>query len=322
MSKASIKEKIIDFVSYIWHSCKDWKTFFLLLIVITVVYSPVWGGYLLHYIFGWMWCFNIATVCLAFWAGPFTPFFPICVGITLFLKNKFSHVSKMAAVEPLKNIAPSNSNKKIFYSDLFWLFLFGSILGVIIEGLFCLFSKGHWESHVVALWGWFNILYGAGAAGLYAGAVKLQDKPIWLRAVILMSIATALEFISGLLLKYGLGMQAWDYHANFMNVDGIICLQFSLAWALISYIICLLAPHLSHLLIKLRKQKYHVFCVAMSIFLIINISMTAFALERWSDRHYEPNKPTSKLAHFIDNITPDQWMQNRFVEWQFIDMLK
>ena len=35
----------------------------------------------------------------------------------------------------------------IQYADLFWLFILGSLLGVILEGLFCLVKYGHWETH-------------------------------------------------------------------------------------------------------------------------------------------------------------------------------
>lgn len=31
----------------------------------------------------------MATAYLAFWAGPFTPFFPLCIVVTLFIKRKF-----------------------------------------------------------------------------------------------------------------------------------------------------------------------------------------------------------------------------------------
>ena len=52
---------------------------------------------------------------------------------------------------------------KITYDKLFWLFMAGSLMGVLIEGLFCLIRKGQWESHVVTVFGPFNALYGAGA---------------------------------------------------------------------------------------------------------------------------------------------------------------
>ncbi|MCI7510861.1 MAG: hypothetical protein MSB05_02210 [Firmicutes bacterium] len=82
-----LKDKFINFCRWVWSECKDVKTFLLLLVVIAVVYSPVWGGYLLSAIFGWTWASVMASTCLVFWAGPFTPFFPICIAITLAIKR-------------------------------------------------------------------------------------------------------------------------------------------------------------------------------------------------------------------------------------------
>lgn len=88
-----IREKIKKFFKWIWNECKDWHTAALLLVVIAVVYSPVWGGFLLHAVFGWEWGSVVASACMIFWAGPFTPFFPLCIGITLSIK-KFLEVGQ------------------------------------------------------------------------------------------------------------------------------------------------------------------------------------------------------------------------------------
>ncbi len=84
-----IKTKVKNFFLWIWQECKDWHTLVLLCVVIAVVYSPVWLGYLLFIIFKWKWCSAVASACLVFWAGPFTPFFPLCIGITLSIKKAF-----------------------------------------------------------------------------------------------------------------------------------------------------------------------------------------------------------------------------------------
>lgn len=82
-----IKNAVIRFCKNIWNECKDWRTVAILLVVITIVYSPAWGGYLLYWIFGFKWCLPVATAWLAFWAGPMTPFFPLCIGIALGIKK-------------------------------------------------------------------------------------------------------------------------------------------------------------------------------------------------------------------------------------------
>ncbi len=80
-------EKVKAFFRWIFDECRDWRTVVLLIAVIAVVYSPVWVGYLLKLIFGWKWAAVMATAVLVFWAGPFTPFFPICIALTLAIKK-------------------------------------------------------------------------------------------------------------------------------------------------------------------------------------------------------------------------------------------
>lgn len=74
-------------------------------------------------------------------------------------------------------LTEETESKQLTYDKLFWLFIAGSILGVIIEGVFCQIAKGHWESHVVSVYGSFNILYGAAAVLFYVAADKLDCKP-------------------------------------------------------------------------------------------------------------------------------------------------
>lgn len=84
-----LRDKLIRFLKWIKKECGNKETIILFAVVVVVMYAPVWGGYLLYAVFGWKWCFGLASAYLALWAGPFTPFFPLCVAITLFLRNLF-----------------------------------------------------------------------------------------------------------------------------------------------------------------------------------------------------------------------------------------
>ncbi len=296
---------------------RDGETYILFLLVMGVFCAPIWCGFALHRLVGWEWCGRLARGLMAFWTGPFLPIVPASLGMTFVLRQKLQ--KRLPPEESTPAPRPvSPEEKALCYSDLFWLFFFGSILGVVLEGLFCLVNTGKWESHVVSVWGWFNVLYGLGAAGLYAGAVKLRDKPVLVRCAILMGIATGLELACGLLLKYGFGMKAWDYSRQFMNLDGLVCLKFSLYWGLIAFVICRLAPHLRPALLRLRKRRYQVVCAWMSVLLVINFTLTAVALTRWSGRHYGV-APGSAFTAMIDRRANDQWMEHRFVEWRFLE---
>jgi uncharacterized protein len=51
-----------------------------------------------------------------------------------------------------------------------------------------------------------------------------------------MLLATLLEYVSGLLLFRLLERKYWDYTGSFWNVGGYVCLQYSLLWGLLSFI--------------------------------------------------------------------------------------
>lgn len=327
-------QKIKKFFQWIWCECKDRRTVVLLLAVVIVMYLPVWGGYLLHAVFGWKWCYAVASAVLVFWAGPFTPFFPICIAITLSIKKAVSKYrskkicKETVVVDETDNLSTqlqinsqnkkSTDKDKISYDELFWLFMSGSIAGVVIEGLFCLLTKGHWESHVVSVFGAFNILYGVGAVFFYVGAAKLKNRHIVTRVLIMATAATTLELLCGLLLKYGLGMRAWNYENSFLNFQGIICIGFSLIWGVAAFSFCKLYPFISTILSKLKRKKLRIACGVLTVFMTFNLCFTSLAIFRWSERHYNVTAD-SKLQKYLDYDTPDEWMQSRFVEWEFLN---
>lgn len=86
-TKKVVKEKSIDIFIWLKEECKDWKTFLILICVIIVLHIPVWGGYLLYFLFKWNWCLAMANFLIVFWMGPFTPFFPLAIAITLSIKK-------------------------------------------------------------------------------------------------------------------------------------------------------------------------------------------------------------------------------------------
>ncbi len=92
-------QKIKELLQWIWKECRDWRTAVILVCVMAAVYSPVWGGYLLHALFGWSAGSVIASTCLLFWAGPFTPFFPLCIAITMALKGRMGGSKERTALK-------------------------------------------------------------------------------------------------------------------------------------------------------------------------------------------------------------------------------
>lgn len=213
----------------------------------------------------------------------------------------------------------AHKENRITYSKLFWLFIMGSLLGVLLEGVFCLFCYGHWETHVVSVWGHFCIIYGFGASGIYAGSVLMERKNTLTKFVTFAVIATVVEYLCGALLKYALDMKAWDYHGKFLNIDGIICLQMTFVWGLLGVLFSKYAVSpLEKLFAKMNGKGCKVACVCLSVFMAVNLAVTSTVILRWSERHHGA-EPKSKIGIYIDDVYNDDVMEKRFVEWKFLD---
>jgi len=97
------KNKIVNFIKWLWRECKDWRTFVLLVIVCIVVGAPVWISGLLGILFNWAWAWAVFAALLAFWWLPGVPYFALCVAVTLAIKRFFE--KKTAKKAKAKGIA-------------------------------------------------------------------------------------------------------------------------------------------------------------------------------------------------------------------------
>ena len=127
---------------------------------------------------------------------------------------------------------------------LTFLFFAGSIIGWGIE-LFWrrFFSKNNPEKRWINpgfLTGPYLPLYGLSLCLLFVLSfidVSFVESK-WLQKLllfILMAFAiTAMEFIAGLIFIKGMKIKLWDYSKNWLNIQGIICPQYSFYWVILS----------------------------------------------------------------------------------------
>ncbi|MCM1082246.1 MAG: putative ABC transporter permease [Clostridium sp.] len=213
----------------------------------------------------------------------------------------------------------SKTKQQIVYSDLFWLFIMGSLMGVLIEGVFCVFKYGHWETHTVAIWGPFCMIYGVGAVVLYIGAIMMKGKNLILQFIVFSFAATVVEYLCGALLKYGLHMMAWNYSNRFLNIDGLVCPIFTLGWGVAGIVFSkwCVCP-LQNLFFKMRGTIWNIVCICFSMFMAVNLLVTSVCIFRWSKRH-QGISPHNAIEQYIDKTWDDRCMQKRFCEWRFIE---
>lgn len=207
---------------------------------------------------------------------------------------------------------------KISYQKIYWLFIFGGLFGLVLEGFWCLIRHGQWENHMIFIWEPLCGIYGYGAAGCYIGAVLMKGLPLIVRFLSFSFIGTAVEFVGGFLLYHGLHMRAWDYSDTFMNISGYVNLKMAILWGILGILFSHLLPLFEKVFDRMRGRAWRAACVGLTIFLVADMVVTSICLVRWRDRH-EGIPADNRVEQVIDARYPDEVMEKRFCNWYFID---
>lgn len=199
-----------------------------------------------------------------------------------------------------------------------WLFVFGGLLGVLLEGVWWRVRYGFWQAHTTLLWSPLCTIYGFGCAGCYIGSLAFAGRPAGIRFLLFALIGAAVELVGGALVYYGLGMRAWDYSDTLLNFKGFVNLKMALMWGLIGCMFQLLLPALDGLLALAAHPALTGASQFAALFLTADTVVTSMALYRWSRRH-AGTAAQSALGRWLDRRYPDAKMEKRFNNWYFAD---
>lgn len=193
----------------------------------------------------------------------------------------------------------------------------GSFLGVVIEMIWCLLRNGYIESRAGLVYGPFNLLYGAGAAVLSAALYKFRNKGSWLSFGGGMIVGSAVEYVCSFLQELAFGSRSWDYSEMPFNINGRICLLYSVFWGILgAFWIKSVYPRMAKLILKLPDKAGKIIIWILVVFLIINAIVTVIAVMRWSER-IEGIPADSGFWEFVDARFPDSRMEKIFANMDF-----
>lgn len=206
----------------------------------------------------------------------------------------------------------------INFYKLFWIFFIGSFAGVIIETLFCLLSNGYYENRVGVLWGPFSPLYGVGAVVLTVGLYFLRfhrDMHILFMGAVLGSIV---EYVGSWGMETFFHTKAWDYSHYQFNINGRICLVFSIFWGILAvYWIKDIFPRINYWIFKSIPDRIgKALTLVLCLLMCLNIGMTQLAQIRWSNR-IQGLPAQNVLDEFFDNRFGNERMQKIFANTTF-----
>jgi len=162
-------------------------------------------------------------------------------------------------------------------------FIIYSFFGYIIETIFGIVTKGVWESRQSFLYGPFCAIYGLGACIMIIFLYKYGKKynALFLGGFIVGSI---IEYLVSWIGEMILGVKWWDYSDMPLNINGRVCVYFSLFWGFLSiYLMASLNPKIDRLIdwikSKFTQKTLKISTIVVTIFLFIDCILTAFALD-------------------------------------------
>lgn len=207
----------------------------------------------------------------------------------------------------------------INYQTLYWLFMVGSVLGFVLEGLWSFMTAGHWEHRSAVIWGPFCIIYGIGAVVAYLISQLLLGKHVLLRFGVFSLSGALVEYFSSLFQEICFGSVSWDYSDHFLNIGGRVSLQMALAWGILGVLFMrFLFPPLKRVFEKLNGKKGSLICGILTVFMVINLAATFVVVIRWQ-RRLDNAPPNNNIECTIDYIYGDEKMERLFPNMRFIE---
>lgn len=177
-------------------------------------------------------------------------------------------------------------SKTIFGFSLWRLiayFIIYSVLGFIIETAFGAVTKGVIESRKSFLYGPFCAIYGLGAVVmiLCLQPFKKNNNTLFWGGFVVGSIIEYLVSLIGELIFHVIW---WDYSDMPLNINGRVCVYFSIFWGLLGiYLVSYINPKIDKLINfikrKISDRALKIIEMITTVFLIVDCLLTAYALK-------------------------------------------
>ena len=207
----------------------------------------------------------------------------------------------------------------ITFYKLFWVFFIGCFAGVVLETLYCLIQRGHYESRVGLIYGPFNLVYGIGALCLTGALYRFRNRGRIFSFVGGFVVGSAVEYACSWFQETFFGSTSWDYSNMPFNLNGRICLLYSLFWGILGiFWIKDIYPRMAKWILKIPNKLGKPLTWALLVFMVFNSVMTLCTSLRWTARR-EGVPAGNAFEEYLDAHYPDERMQQIFANAEFTE---
>ncbi len=195
-----------------------------------------------------------------------------------------------------------------FYK-LFLILFIGSFAGVVVELIWCLLRHGYIESRSGLVYGPFNLVYGLGALCLSLTLYRYRNRSALYSFIGGFVTGSVVEYACSFFQELIFGSTSWDYSNVPLNLNGRICLLYSIFWGFLGvFWVKSLYPRLSVWILAIPNSIGKGLVWVLLIFMLYNSAVSAVAVYRWSER-IEGKAPSNGLEVMLDERFPDSRME-------------
>lgn len=185
------------------------------------------------------------------------------------------------------NTKKSKFKFSIFEYDVWQIlqyFIIYSFIGLVIETIYGLLTEGVLESRQSMLYGPFCCVYGLGAICLIC-MPKPAKKNNWTLFASGVIIGSIVEYLVSWIGDCIFHVKWWDYTELAFNVNGRICLIFSIFWGILTVLLNkYINPRIDKIISKIPVKKIHTVTIILIIFMFIDFLVSSFALKMFYTR--------------------------------------
>ena len=148
---------------------------------------------------------------------------------------------------------------------------------------------------------------------------RFRNRGQWLSFLGGMAAGSIVEYVCSWGQEFFFGSRSWDYSNLPFNLNGRICLLYSVFWGVLGVLwIKNIYPRMAKVILRIPNRAGKILTWCLTAFLVFNAVMSFLAVDRWSQRVNDVPAPNA-FWEFIDDRFPDERMEKIFANMHFGD---
>ena len=205
----------------------------------------------------------------------------------------------------------------INFYKLFIIFFSGSFFGVLIELLWCYLRNGYFESRSGLVYGPFNLVYGIGALVLTMALYRYRNRSWTFSFIGGFVTGSVIEYFCSFFQELLFGSTSWDYSNIPFNLNGRICLLYSVFWGVLGiFWIKKIYPRIAGWILRIPDRVGKTVVWILLAFMVVNSAVSGAAVYRWAERT-AGKEASGSLERVLDERFPDERMERIYANLEF-----